>query len=225
MNAKLFYFAVSLAMYGHQTFAQSIEVATNGVAASLRPQLQIATDKTALFKEWLDYPFYDWQAPDEEITTGLWIAKLFSRYQLSIPHNDETPIRSPIEFPTYLPPDFSIEGITYTNFHIRVTPFLAYNQPPATNILKCVLVSYFLKSDSAEKYVYSVYVNLNTGTGDVSLNSECLVRSTDPHFLLPILSSEDRDKQRMFVRRRTPSHSLPRLPPQPDKEIEVQTDL
>jgi len=225
MDTKLFYLTASLLICGCQAFSQSVEVVANGVASLYRMD-----GVTALhLNERLDFPFYDWQAPDEEIATGLWIAKLFSRYQLSVPLKDKngaSVFPDPVEIPVYPPSDFSIEGVVYTNFHIRITLFIVYGSF-STNSLKCILASYFQKSDKEKRYVYSVYVNLNTGVGGLYLKSGSMMPIHGSHAPLPLLSGEDLDRQKMFILQRDTSRVFdkPRMPRQLDDDIEIQTDL
>jgi hypothetical protein len=113
-------------------------------------------------------------------------------------------------------------GIAYTNFHIRITPF-AMRVPASSNALNCIKLSFYSKTNDTANYVYSVYVNLNTGEGRLFLTNGMLVWQP-PESFLPLLPSEDANKQKVFLELyddRFPKRS----PLQPDKEIEVHTDL
>jgi len=210
-----------------QSSAQTVEVVTNGVSAFYFPMVEIKDGRICRFEEPMTL-YYDWNPSTEEIATGLWIAKLFSRYQLSIPSKKEE-IANVIEFPAYPPPDFSIQGVSYTNFHIRVTPFIMRSFV-SSNSLKCIQVSYFVTNKSKTDYIYSVYATLNTGVGDLMLKCGILTFSP-PYYALPLLSGDDIGKQKLFIYERNSSAGENALKvksdslPQPDDEIVIQTDL
>ena len=213
-------------MYSCQSFSQSFEVITNGVAAFNASKATVEDTRIFRFEIILRPEYYDWNASDEEVATGLWIAKLFSRYKLSVSvenGNGVPIIKSPNNFATYPSPDFSVHGIAYTDFHIRIIPFYV-RYASSTNDLKCLLASFYVKCSDRIKYVYSVYVNLNTGTGNLNLESGISMIGPT-YFLLPLLSSEELNKQELFIRQRNAPLKKPHVPHQLDDEIEIQVDL